>query len=234
MACKRTSLSRRTFLQIGGAGIAAAGLTAIAASTGEAAPPRPPGALEEGAFLARCARCMRCVDACIPLALRPGGWLDGGRNLGTPVLDPAKCIFCMECVRTCPTGALEKIPKAEVDIGEIVIVQDVCLAWRKTRRCDICFKACPAKAITMQDRRFPVLSKPEKCNGCGICVRRCPEAGSILMTDKGANRPAPPPGHLLTHLEDRVGPYEIAPPPWSQWFQNRLLTLAQHFGLASR
>jgi ferredoxin len=226
-----TPFSRRTFLQIGGAGVVATGVCAIA-SIGEASPARPPGALEEAAFLARCSRCMRCIDVCIPIALRPAGWQFGGRNLGTPVLDPSKCIFCMECVRTCPTGALGKIPKTEVDIGEIVIENDVCLAWRKTRRCDVCFKSCPTKAITMQDRRFPVLSKPEKCNGCGICIRRCPEPNAIRMTSKDANRPAPPPGHFLTHLEDRVGPYDIAPPPWSQWFVNRLATLAQHFGLA--
>ncbi|MDR1776206.1 MAG: 4Fe-4S binding protein [Desulfovibrio sp.] len=221
--------SRRKFLQWGGAGLAAAGVCTLTSGFGPAQSARPPGALDEPDFLARCSRCMRCVDVCFPLALRPAGWLDGGKNLGTPVLDPSKCIFCMECVRICPTGALSKIPKNEVDIGQVNIVADVCLAWLKTRRCDICFKACPTKAIVMKERRFPVLV-PEKCNGCGICIRRCPQPGSLIMTSEGAKRYAPQPGRIIARLEDRVGPYDIPPPPWTEWFKNRVTGIVQRMG----
>lgn len=222
--------TRRNLIQLAAAGLVSAGLCGVTASLGAEPPARPPGALEEPDFMARCLRCMRCVDVCAPLALRPAGWLDGMKNVGTPIMDTSKCIMCMECIRYCPTGALSKIPKSEVDIGQVVLVKEVCLAWRKTRRCDLCFKACPDKAILMEKKRFPVIV-PENCNGCGICVRRCPEPGSLLLVSEGAKRYQPQPERLITRLEDRVGPYDVPPPSYEEWFANRLRNLARQYGL---
>ena len=109
---------------------------------------------------------------CKPLALRPAGILDGFKNLGTPVMRAQECILCMECVRVCHTGALQKVPKEDVDIGCGVIDKRLCWAWLRKKRCKICFKDCPLKAIEMERRRFPVIIE-EKCNGCGICAQRC-------------------------------------------------------------
>ncbi len=36
-----------------------------------------------------------------------------------------------------------------------------------------CARACPFDAITMNDRRLPVIN-PDKCTACGICVETCP------------------------------------------------------------
>jgi ferredoxin len=191
--------------------------------------PRPPGALTEEAFLARCSRCLRCLDVCLPAAIRPAHWADGPMNLGTPILDTPKCIRCMECIRTCPTGALSKIPKNEVVLGRIILVQEVCLAWRKVRRCEICFRSCPMKAVTLKERRYPELNAA-KCDACGVCIRRCPEKGSLLLSADGAKRYDPQPGHLLLRLDDRLGAYEVPPPPYTQWLSNRLRALAQRYG----
>ncbi len=225
--------SRRTLLQLAASGAVTAALVGPVAIVGARDLPRPPGALVEADFLSRCSRCLRCLDVCQPLAIRPGHWTDGPRNLGTPVLEAAKCIMCMECIRFCPTGALSKIPKDEVVIGTVSLVKEVCLAWRGAKRCDVCFKACPTKAFTMQNRRYPVLDVT-KCDGCGICLRRCPEPGSLLLTSEGAKRYQPQPGRIITRLEDRVGPYEIEPAPYSEWFLNRLRSLAGHYGLGSK
>jgi ferredoxin len=173
---------------------------------------------------------MRCLDVCQPHAIRPGDWLDGPRNLGTPILLTEKCISCMECIRTCPTGALSKIPKAEVRLGSMVLDQKTCLAWNNTRRCDRCFRACRKKAITMQERRYPVIDH-NKCEACGMCVRQCPENGALYLDPAGARRYAPQPGRMLVRLEDRVGPYEVAPPPYSEWFATRIRSLARYYGL---
>ncbi len=223
-------ISRRALLQLAASGLATTAVCGSVAVVGAKNLTRPPGALVEEEFLARCSRCLRCLDVCQPLAIRPGHWTDGPRNLGTPVMETAKCIRCMECIRYCPTGALSRIPKDEVLLGTLVLVRDVCFAWQKTRRCEICFKACPRKAFTLQDRRYPVLDM-KKCDACGLCIRRCPSPGSLVLSSEGAKRYQPQPGHIITRLDDRVGPYEVAPAPYTEWLANRLRSLAQRYGL---
>jgi ferredoxin-type protein NapG len=228
------SISRRGFLHFAWSGAVSGAVFALFKVSRARALPRPPGALTEEAFLSQCSRCLRCIDVCQPLALRPAGVFDGLANIGTPVLDVSRCIICMECIRTCPTDALRKIPKEEVVLGTAVIKQDLCLAWLKKKRCKICYEACPTQAIELEKRRYPVL-KPEKCNGCGICFRKCPtEPKSILISYEGAKRYAPLERRLAYRLEDRVGPYEFPPPDFKTWFVNRLRTLAERYGLSKR
>jgi ferredoxin-type protein NapF len=227
-------LSRRTWLQLAASGAisgAVLGLTALGRADDLV---RPPGALDEPDFLASCSRCMRCMDVCMPLAIRPAPVSAGLANLGTPVLQTSKCILCMECIRTCPTGALVKIPKSEVWLGTAVIVKDACLAWLKTRRCRECEKACPLEAVVMAEGRFPEIVA-DKCNGCAICVRRCPvEPKAVYISPEGARRVARPEGRLLTELEDRVGPYESPPPAYPEWFVNRIEKLAEQYGILKK
>jgi ferredoxin-type protein NapG len=228
------SLSRRALLQLAASTAvsgAVLGLTAVGRAHDLV---RPPGALEEPDFLASCLRCLRCMDACAPLAIKTASIFSGLANLGTPVLETNKCILCMECIRTCPTGALSKIPKEEVFLGTAVILKDVCFAWLKTRRCRECEKACKPEAIVMEDNRYPVILA-EKCNGCGICMRRCPtEPKAVIISPEGAKRTRRQGGRFLTVLEDRVGPYEIPPAPFHEWLKNRLLNLAEHYSVVKR
>lgn len=224
------NISRRTLLQFAAGGLVTTAVVGVTGTSGARDLPRPPGALVEEEFIARCARCMRCLDVCQPHAIRPGHWLDGPRNLGTPVLLTEKCISCMECIRTCPTGALSKIPKAEVRLGQMVLDRNVCSTWKNARRCDRCFRACRNKAITLQDRRYPVINL-DKCDACGSCIRRCPDPGALYLDPKAAMRYQPQPGRIITALEDRVGPYEVPPPSYPEWFANRIRILARNYGL---
>lgn len=220
-------MSRRTLLQILASAAVSGGVLGLTAVGRAHDLVRPPGAVAEPDFLAMCARCSRCLDACAPLAIMTAPLSGGLANLGTPVLDTNKCVLCMECIRVCPTGALSKIPKTEVFLGTAVIRQDLCLAWLKTKRCRDCEKACPLDAVVMQQGRFPEIVA-EKCNGCGICMRRCPtEPKSIFISPEGARRTARPEARLLAALEDRVGPYEVEPPPYSTWFMDRLRKLGE-------
>lgn len=228
------TLSRRALLQLGVSAAVSGtvlGLTAVGRAHNLV---RPPGALDEPDFLASCSRCLRCLDACAPMAIKTAPLFSGFANVGTPVLETNKCILCMECIRTCPTGALSKIPKTEVYLGTAVILKDVCLAWLKTRRCRECEKACKPEAVKMQENRYPVVLA-EKCNGCGICMRRCPtEPKSIIISPEGAKRTHRQEGRILTALDDRVGPYDVPPPPFHTWFTNRLQKLAEHYGMLKK
>jgi ferredoxin len=217
-------------LQFAAGGFVTTAVAGIMGTAGAQDLPRPPGALEENAFIARCSRCLRCLSVCHPIAIQPGHWLDGPRNLGTPILLTAKCIRCMECIRTCPTGALSKIPKAEVRLGRMVLDREVCPTWLNTSRCDRCFRACRRKAISLVDRRYPVIDM-DRCEACGICIRRCPEPGALYLDPAGARRYQPQPGRFIVALEDRVGPYEVPPPSYAEWFTRRIRILARNYGL---
>jgi NAD-dependent dihydropyrimidine dehydrogenase PreA subunit len=142
------------------------------------------------------------------MALWPAGLLDGLENIGTPVMDVTKCILCMECVRVCHTGALKKVPKKEVDIGTAVLDQKICWAWLRKKRCKICVEDCPLKAVELQKNRFPFIIE-EKCNGCGICRRRCPtEPKAIEMVYRGEKRHQAPKQRFLVRQPDALGPPE--------------------------
>lgn len=228
------SISRRRFLHVVVSGTVCGMFFTFFKVERTEALPRPPGALIEADFLAFCSRCNRCIDACQPLALHPAGLLDGMVNIGTPVLDVTRCVICMECIRKCPTGALKKIPKEEVDLGTAIIDRDRCLAWQKKKRCKACSKKCPTQAITLKERRYPVLDAG-KCNGCGICVRSCSmEPKAVIISYRGARRFERPDIRFARRLENRVGPYEFPPPDFKTWFVNRIETLIDRYGFVEK
>ncbi len=115
------AFSRRDTIHLLLSGALSTALFTLFKVSGAKALPRPPGALEEKAFLEYCARCYRCVDVCPVDAIQPAGIAGGIISFGTPVLEHKKCIFCMACIKECPTGAIAKISRDEIDIGNAVI-----------------------------------------------------------------------------------------------------------------
>lgn len=136
---------------------------------------RPPGAMEEIAFLAGCQRCGRCAAVCPEKAIRIAG-PDQGTAVGTPYLVPDEqpCSFCLQCVETCPSGALELPKDSELyPIGIATIDPNLCLAYNQ-QLCSSCLYVCPGeiKAIHLEDFQFPKVN-PETCIGCGQCAKIC-------------------------------------------------------------
>lgn len=160
---------------------------------------RPPGALPEKEFLAKCIKCGLCVEACpykTLLLARPGD----GKQIGTPYFLPREkpCYMCRDipCVPVCPTAALDRTLVTEKDetgrerfninlarMGLAVIDRDTCIAFSGIQ-CDACYRVCPRidKAITVEytrnertgkHARLVPVAHSEACTGCGICERAC-------------------------------------------------------------
>lgn len=135
---------------------------------------RPPGAVEERAFLERCIRCAECMKVCPNNALHPA-FLEGGlEGVWTPILI-ARIGYCEHscvlCGQVCPTGAIQKITEKEklgigvapVKIGTAFYDQGRCLPWAMQTPCIVCEEFCPTspKAIWVEEVEAPMRdSKP--------------------------------------------------------------------------
>ncbi len=137
---------------------------------------RPPGALSEQGFLASCIRCTRCADVCETQCIRFFGPQAGALE-GTPYILPAQrgCNMCLECGKTCPTGAIKPLEKIEdCDMGEALVDQRLCVSLNGTGVCGACHTVCLLrnKAITLEIRNSPAVH-PQHCTGCGMCQEIC-------------------------------------------------------------
>ena len=76
--------------------------------------------------------------------------------------------------QTCPAGMCR-------DLTAYEIVPELC------NGCHLCFKACPADAITGETKKLHTIHQ-EKCISCGACYDVCPTEGAVRFYPK--NRPA--------------------------------------------
>lgn len=164
--------SRRSFIAFAAGCLASAG--EVFASERKSTFLRPPGAVAEDEFLARCNRCQKCVQVCPTRVIVPASLENGLMSVNTPHVSFKKsyCNSCLECSKVCPTGALKPVTKETLDIGAAVIVKKDCVAWDFTG-CTVCVDKCPLKAIELDEAKRPVI-RTDKCNGCGICEVVCP------------------------------------------------------------
>ncbi|WP_304425490.1 4Fe-4S dicluster domain-containing protein [uncultured Adlercreutzia sp.] len=184
-------ISRRTFA-IGAVGSAAMlGLGAVKLVGAEAVV-RPPGAQDEGAFIASCIHCERCREVCPQHAIKPARLETGIVNLRTPQMDyrTGWCDFCENeeggpaCAAACPTKAF-RLPASPVSenakLGLAVINRDWCLAF-SAMGCHECVDACPYEAMGVNDDGTPYVID-DACNGCGACEYACVSlsSGSISV-----------------------------------------------------
>jgi len=161
---------------------------------------RPPGALNEGDFLARCVRCGECIKACPNDALQATFTEAGLEGIWTPALEPriGYCLpDCVRCTEACPTGAIRMLTPQQkgwsaggaspVRVGTAVYDHERCLPWASATDCMVCLEWCPVlpKAIYVEDARVVdadgkarLLKQPHlnasRCVGCGACAFACP------------------------------------------------------------
>jgi polyferredoxin len=139
---------------------------------------RPPGAVEERAFLERCIRCAECMKVCPNNALHPALFEAGVEGLWTPILI-ARIGYCEHscvlCGQVCPTGAIQKISEKEklgigqppIKIGTAFYDHGRCLPWSMQTPCIVCEEFCPTspKAIWVEEVTAPVRDSKPGPNG---------------------------------------------------------------------
>ena len=96
---------------------------------------------------------------------------------GVACVDGGKCRACTLCVKACPRGIIEIVPKKEMALNRCSN-RDKGGVTRKL--CDVgcigckkCEKACEAGAVTVKD--FCAKVDPSLCTNCGKCVEACPQ-----------------------------------------------------------
>jgi polyferredoxin len=170
---------------------------------------RPPGALDEQAFLRRCVKCGECMKVCITNGLQPTLVEAGLEGIWSPRLIPriGHCEYrCTLCGQVCPSGAIQRLPldqKIKVKIGLAMIDKGRCLPYAHAIPCIVCEEMCPTspkaiwfeeKAVQGRDGKELIVKQPhvdlDLCIGCGICEAKCPvgNQAAIYVTNIGESR----------------------------------------------
>ena len=170
---ERAGLRRRKALVSLAGGAAAIPL--LRANTGLSAEPherliRPPAALDEKQFLARCIRCGECMRVCPGNALHPAVTEAGWEGFWTPVVVPRVGYCepsCTLCGQVCPTGAIWEFTSKEkawseppspapgsrpIRLGMAFYDRGRCLPWAMATDCIVCEEWCPTspKAVYLR------------------------------------------------------------------------------------
>jgi polyferredoxin len=232
-------LQRRKVLTGLAAGAAAVPL--LRANTGLAAEPherliRPPAALDESPFLARCIRCGECMKVCPNNALHPALTEAGWEGIWTPVLAPRVGYCepgCTLCGQVCPTGAILRFTAREkawigtpapdtapIRLGTAFYDRGRCLPWAMATDCIVCEEWCPVtpKAIYLQSAeitdaagnrkqvRQPYID-PRRCVGCGACEYACPVKDRPAVYVTSAGESRSKTNQILIGRTDKPAPW---------------------------
>lgn len=176
--CEDPGMTRRGVVTAAVAGLLTTPFLRIGGRPGPLLAPgviRPPGALAEDAFLARCIKCGQCMRVCPTGVLQPAGLEAGAEGIWTPVLDnrvgTSACHpLCVACGYVCPTAAIRRLSRDErngkgihadagpIRIGLSFVDRGRCLPWAMDKPCLVCEENCPVspKAIFLREEMVVV------------------------------------------------------------------------------
>ena len=90
-------------------------------------------------------------------------------------IDEDKCIACGKCVKTCPNGVINLIPKKSKVVVMCNNPEKGAVARKKCKNvcfgCKKCEKTCPTQAIKVEHNLARI--DYNKCSGCRECFETC-------------------------------------------------------------
>jgi len=209
-AKESVALGRRNVLLAGGAGLASVAVSRATPKFNPNKPNpnllRPPGALPELEFLARCVKCGACMKVCTTNGLQPTLLEAGLEGMWTPMLVPkiGYCEYnCTLCGQVCPTGAIQLLTpeqKREWRIGTAWFDRSRCLPHAQNENCIVCEEFCPTPVKSIKFRVLDPFNEGVEikqpyvdlntCVGCGLCVSKCPlvDEPGLRVTSIGETR----------------------------------------------
>ncbi len=161
---------------------------------------RPPGAVEELEFLARCIKCDQCIRVCPTNVLQPAMLEAGPEGLWTPVMNfrMGFCqLNCTACGHVCPTGAIQQLSieqklgygpfekQGPVKVGTAHYDLGRCLPWSKNIPCVVCEEVCPTspKAVHCEYRQMLIRDGKKQVTSATstqIMLADCPPPGQVF------------------------------------------------------
>ncbi len=204
-AAEPASATRRAFLGMGVASLAAAALPKLPESAPSSNPAElgnneapaivPPGAQSVERFLSHCTACGLCIANCPTQVLRPSWLALGFSGIMKPTLDFSRAYCdpnCTTCSQACPEGALLPLSLAEkrrTQLGLVHFYQERCRVWKTGYACAKCVTDihCPTGALVAQEVSIPTVNA-EQCRGCRRCSRVCPVGAITRVEVEGRDR----------------------------------------------
>jgi len=222
-------LSRRGMI-IAGGGLLLASMWGVGGLAGAGRDPnliRPPGALDEARFLARCLRCGQCMRICPGNIIQPALLEAGVQGLWTPAVNyrigRSGCLpNCIACGQVCPTAAIRPLSLDEkqgagefagqgpIRMGTAFVDRGRCLPWAMDRPCLVCHELCPVspKAIftrtvfeTIRDGQ----AVPARTQGPGVDLAAPIPTAANLASGDYYLRPAGEPDAALRRITGMAG-----------------------------
>ena len=222
-------LSRRGLILAGGGLLLASmwGVGGLAGANRNAGLIRPPGALDEERFLARCLRCGQCMRICPANIIQPALLEAGVQGLWTPAINyrisRSGCLpNCIACGQVCPTAAIRPLSLEEkqgagefaaqgpIRMGTAFVDRGRCLPWAMDRPCLVCHELCPVSPKAIFTRTgFETIRDGQavaaKTQGQGVDLEAAIPTAANLASGDYYLRPAGAPEAALRRITGLAG-----------------------------
>lgn len=128
----------------------------------------PSGAQDANRMANKCLNCNLCINNCPNKILSKAN-----KDFEAVHIDFSKgakhCKFdCIECSKSCPSGAIKKISPEEKQNTRIAMAM---IEPNKCSKCGVCSFICPKGAIIKGEESYFI--NGTKCIGCGLCKIKC-------------------------------------------------------------